>query len=98
MVPPQSSDGKLPVLRCLHDIAFVSWAEIILIMHAAVNQFKEAHDRYLELDRHRTECLTPVQREWMHIAILKAYLEVQYRAKQIAGLQYADGMDFSEMN
>ncbi len=71
---------------------------LIMIMHTAVNKFKEAHDRYLELDRRRTECLTPVQRERMHIAILKAYLEVQCRAKQIAGLQYADGMDFSEMN
>jgi hypothetical protein len=29
---------------------------------------------------------------------LKAYLEVQFHAKQIAGLQFADGMDFAEVN
>lgn len=27
---------------------------------------------------------------------MKAYLEVQYRAQVIAGLQYADGMDFAD--
>ena len=63
-----------------------------------INKFKEAHDRYLELDRIRTECQGPVQRESIHIAILKAYLEVQHHARQIAGLQFADGMDFAEMN
>jgi hypothetical protein len=34
----------------------------------------------------------------MHIEIMKAYLEVQYFARTIAGLQYADGMDFAEVN
>jgi hypothetical protein len=63
-----------------------------------INKFKEAHDRYLELDRMRTQCQGPVQRESVHIAILEAYLEVQHRAKQIAGLQFADGMDYAEMN
>jgi hypothetical protein len=29
---------------------------------------------------------------------MTAYLEVQHHAKQIAGLQYADGMDFAEVN
>ena len=65
---------------------------------AALNKFMEAHDRYLELDRIRVECQNAVQRESVHIAILKAYLEVQYRANQIAGLQFADGMDFAHAN
>ena len=47
---------------------------------AALNKFMEAHDRYLELDRIRVECQNAVQRESVHIAILKAYLEVQYRS------------------
>jgi hypothetical protein len=34
----------------------------------------------------------------MHIAILQAYLEVQYRAKMIAGMQYAAGNDYAEVN
>ena len=62
----------------------------------AINKFKEAHDHYLELDRIRTECQTPAQREFIHIAILQSYLEVHQYARAIAGLQFADGMDFAE--
>lgn len=65
---------------------------------AAVSQFLEAHDRYLALDKARTTCVRPAERELMHIEILKAYLEVQYRAKMIAGLQYADGNNYAEIN
>jgi hypothetical protein len=67
-------------------------------MNPIVNKFVEAHDRYMELDRIRLECKTPKERESIHIAILQAYLEVQLRARQIAGLQFADGMDFAEVN
>jgi hypothetical protein len=66
-------------------------------MNNAVSSFLLAHDRYLELERLRTECSRPAEREIMYIEIMKAYLEVQYRAKVIAGLQYADGMDFADM-
>ena len=62
-------------------------------MNAIVNKFVEAHDRYLELDRIRTECKSAKERESIHIAILQAYLEVQFHARQIAGLQFADGME-----
>lgn len=58
----------------------------------------EAHDRYIALDNARTQCTGPVEREQIYIALLKAYLEVQHHARQIAGLQFADGMDFSESN
>lgn len=64
----------------------------------AIDKFVVAHDRYLELDRARTACHRPAEREQMYIAILKAYLEVQMRARIIAGLQYADGMDYAEVN
>jgi hypothetical protein len=64
----------------------------------ALSKFLAAHDRYLALDNARTSCSRPAEREQMHIEILKAYLEVQYRAKLIAGLQYADGNDYAEVN
>jgi hypothetical protein len=67
-------------------------------MTSALNKFIEAHDRYLALEGARTGCLVPAEREAMHIEILRAYLEVQYRARVIAGLQYADGMDFADVN
>jgi hypothetical protein len=67
-------------------------------MNAIVRKFVEAHDRYLALDGARTECVSPMQREMVYIELLKAYLEVQHRARQITGLQFADGMDFAERN
>ena len=67
-------------------------------MNTIVNKFVEPHDRYMELDRIRTQCSSPAERESLHNAILKAYLEVQFHARQIAGLQFADGMDFAEVN
>ncbi len=67
-------------------------------MNTIVCKFVEAHDRYMELDRIRTECKSSMERESIHIAILQAYLEVQLRARQIAGLQFAEGMEFAEAN
>ena len=67
-------------------------------MNTAVNSFLLAHNRYLTLEHDRTECSRPSEREAMHIEIMKAYLEVQYRAKVITGLQFADGMDYAEVN
>lgn len=65
-------------------------------MLPAIHRFIEAHDRYLALDRARLGISSPRERELIHIEIMKAYLEVQYRAQVIAGLQYADGMDFAD--
>ena len=67
-------------------------------MLRAMTRFVEAHDRYLALDLARTECRNSRERELMHIELMKAYLEVQYRANQIAGIQYADGCDFVDCN
>ncbi len=63
-----------------------------------MNRFVLAHDRYLALDLARTECTSPAQREFMHIQILEAYLEVQFRARHIAGMQFADGNDYVDLN
>ena len=65
-------------------------------MNTAINSFIFAHDRYLALEAARTDCGSPQHRERMHIELMQAYLEVQYRARVIAGLQYADGMDFAD--
>ncbi len=62
----------------------------------ALHRFIEAHDRYLALDQARVGVYTPRQRELMHIELMRAYLEVQYRANVITGLQYADGMDYAD--
>jgi hypothetical protein len=70
----------------------------MLGMNSALRQFVEAHDRYIALDHARTEVVRPEQREHLHIEILRAYLEVQIRAKLITGMQYASGNDFAEMN
>jgi hypothetical protein len=67
-------------------------------MTKEMNRFVEAHDRYLALDLARTECSNPMQREFIHIKILEAYLEVQYHARNLAGLQFADGNDYVDQN
>jgi hypothetical protein len=68
-------------------------------MNEAIHKFMFAHERYLALQGARADCAAaPAARELMHIELMKAYLEVQYRAKVIAGLQYADGMDFADAN
>jgi hypothetical protein len=66
-------------------------------MNSAIQKFVFAHDRYLALNDVRTECNSAFEREHLHIELMKAYLEVQYRARTIAGLQYADGMEFAEV-
>lgn len=67
-------------------------------MDTAIHRFIEAHERYQQLDRLRTGCRSPQEREVIHIAILKAYLEVQYHAMIITGIQTAEGMDFARAN
>jgi hypothetical protein len=86
-------------LRYLLDSLFAGLLEQSKVMnHATLDKFVAAHDRYLELDRIRVECQTPAQREFIHIAILEAYLEVHHHARQITALQYVDGSDFAEAN
>ena len=66
-------------------------------MNDVIGKFLLAHDRYLELDQLRFQCSTPPEREFVHLQILRAYMEVQSLANDIAGLQFADGMDFAEV-
>ena len=67
-------------------------------MDSAIQQFIAAHERYLQLDELRTDCHNSREREMMYIEILKAYMEVQYRAMIITGIQTADGMQFARAN
>jgi hypothetical protein len=67
-------------------------------MDTAIERFLAAHERYLQLDRIRTDCSSPQEREYLHIEILKAYLDVQYHAMIITGMQTADGMEFARAN
>lgn len=65
-------------------------------MIGLMQRFVEAHDRYLALEMGRADCRNAKERELLHIEILKAYLEVQFVANEIAGQQYADGMDYAD--
>jgi hypothetical protein len=73
----------------------VEQSVIMTSMCPAIHQFIEAHDRYVALNDARTGFSSAHQRELFQIEIMKAYLEVQYRAQVVAGLQDADGMDFA---
>ncbi len=67
-------------------------------MDTAIERFIAAHERYLQLDQLRGDCSSPQEREHLHIEILRAYLEVQYRAMIITGMQTAEGMQFARVN
>jgi hypothetical protein len=67
-------------------------------MNLAIQQFLDAHERYQALEQVRTGCSSPEQREQMHIALLRAYLEVQNCARLITGLQGPDAMRFAKVN
>jgi hypothetical protein len=58
-------------------------------MDIAIRQFFAAHEQYLALEQARTLCRSPQEREQMHIAILRAYLEVQRSIQVIAGRESA---------
>lgn len=65
-------------------------------MPTPITRFLDAHNRYMELERVRTSCTSPAQREMVHIAILRAYLEVQFCARVVCGFQRAEGYEFAD--
>ena len=67
-------------------------------MDSAIEQFIAAHERYQQLDELRVDCDTPQEREHIYIEILRAYMEVQYHAMIITGMQAAGGMEFARSN
>jgi hypothetical protein len=67
-------------------------------MNSPIERFISAHEHYLQLDRLRSDCRSPQEREVMHIEILKAYLDVQYQAEVITGIQTVEGMEFARVN
>jgi hypothetical protein len=67
-------------------------------MDTVIERFISAHDRYQQLDKLRTNCHSPQEREYLYIEILRAYLDVQYQAMVITGMQTCDGMEFARCN
>ena len=67
-------------------------------MDSAIQRFIAAHEHYLHLDDIRIDCQSPQEREYLYIQILKAYMEVQYHAMIITGMQTAEGMEFARSN
>jgi hypothetical protein len=67
-------------------------------MDSAIERFITAHEHYVQLDGLRAGCRSPQEREVLHIEILKAYLDVQYHAMIITGMQAAGGMEFARAN
>ncbi len=67
-------------------------------MDNEIERFITAHERYEQLDKLRTDCHSPQEREFMYIEILRAYLDVQYHAMIITGMQTSAGMEFARVN
>ncbi len=67
-------------------------------MEAAIQRFIAAHETYTRLDLLRFDCRSPQEREFLYIQILRAYLNLQYHAMIITGMQTAAGMEFARCN
>ena len=67
-------------------------------MNLAIESFIAAHDHYTALEEARCDCTSPQQREHLHIEIMRAYLEVQRRARIVAGLSDHGEMHFASLN
>ncbi len=67
-------------------------------MDVVISNFLAAREHYLNLQQARTQPRTPEQREVFYIELLRAWLEVHYRAQLVAGVRFAEGVTFAEVN
>ncbi len=67
-------------------------------MDAVIQDFLTARERYLRLERDRTQPRSPAERERFYIELMRAWLEVHHRAQAVAGLRFAEGMQFAKLN
>ncbi len=67
-------------------------------MHAVIQDFVAARERYLALDQARIAPRTPEQREQFYIELMRAWLELHRHAQAVAGLRFAAGMQFARLN
>ncbi len=67
-------------------------------MEDAIRDFITARDRYLQLERARIQVRTPEERELFHIELMEAWLEVHHCAQIVAGVRFAEHMQFAKVN
>ncbi len=67
-------------------------------MEVVIREFVAARERYLQLERARIQPRTPAEREAFHIELMQAWLEVHRRAQLVAGVRFAEGMQFAQGN
>ncbi len=65
-------------------------------MEVVIREFVAARERYLQLEHARIQPRTPAEREAFYIELMRAWLEVHQRAELVAGLRFAEGMQFAK--
>lgn len=65
-------------------------------MEIVIQEFMAARERYLQLERARVQPRTPAGRETFHIELMRAWLEVHNHAQLVAGVRFAEGMQFAK--
>ncbi len=67
-------------------------------MDSAIENFLAARERYEELQNARVRHRSPEERERYHIELMRAWLDVHHHAQVTAGLRFAGGIRFAEVN
>ncbi len=67
-------------------------------METVITNFMAARDWYQRLEKARIQPRTPKERELFHIELMQAWLDVHYAAQAVAGLRFAEGMEFATVN
>ncbi len=67
-------------------------------MDAVIQEFMTAREHYLRLEKARIRPRSPQERERFYIELMRAWLELHYHAQAVAGLRFAEGMQFAKVN
>ena len=65
-------------------------------MNSAVEKFIQAHEYFRALQLYLLQHAAPHERAHLNAELLSAYNEVEHQASIVAGVKFADGVQFAE--
>ena len=67
-------------------------------METVIRDFIAARERCLQLERARMQARTQEELELVHLELAEAWLEVHHQAQIVAGVRFAEGVEFARVN
>ena len=67
-------------------------------METAILDFIAARERCQQLECARIQARTREELELVHLELAEAWLEVQHHAQIVAGVRFAEGIEFARAN